>query len=403
EEHRQKWNIPGQKNPFYCAMVDQLDYYLGRLFDYLESADDPRWPGHTLSENTYVILTSDNGGAEAEHMVTDNYPLDRGKISLREGGTRVPLIITGPGIPAGVQTDVMVNGLDFYPTILSLVGAKKREGKVFDGCDLAPLLTRDPQDASLVRDASGKVRDTMVWHFPQAENTSSIRKGDYKLLRSYTGLSSKLALYRLYNSESGKAVRGDIEEMKDLSAEMPALTAELNARLSEMVDEMGGRIPYGNPATRHAIPNKEKVPTVTGHAKKGNTLVANYRNNGTDVVHADLIYTPNEGREWLRVPGWVAGDNTAVFDFPKGATHYFINLVDENNFLVIDPPIDRAALDKNKPNFTEAAHFAGYPEMEQGTPVDFASRHRNLSRAGDGAVVLVSENLENPNTVTAKT
>ena len=55
---------PGQKNPFYCAMVEELDYYIGRVFDYLEQTDDPRWPGHKLSENTYIIFTSDNGGME---------------------------------------------------------------------------------------------------------------------------------------------------------------------------------------------------------------------------------------------------------------------------------------------------------------------------------------------------
>lgn len=59
---------------------------------------------------------------EAPHidaLATDNTPLQKGKISAMEGGTRVLLIITGPGIPRGVQTDVMANGLDFYPTILS--------------------------------------------------------------------------------------------------------------------------------------------------------------------------------------------------------------------------------------------------------------------------------------------
>jgi uncharacterized sulfatase len=57
-------------------------------------------------------------------IYTDNYPLDQGKISVMEGGTRVPLIIAGPNIPQGVQSDVMVNGLDFYPTLLSLTGTE---------------------------------------------------------------------------------------------------------------------------------------------------------------------------------------------------------------------------------------------------------------------------------------
>ena len=114
--------VEGQNNPFYCAMVELLDAYVGRLVKYLDDTDDPRWPGHKLIENTYVIFTSDNGGMEGSpnEIATDNYPLDKGKISLMEGGTRVPLIITGPGIREATQTDVMVNGLDFYPTILSL-------------------------------------------------------------------------------------------------------------------------------------------------------------------------------------------------------------------------------------------------------------------------------------------
>ena len=56
--------VPGQHNPFYGAMVESLDYYVGQVFQYLDSTEDPRWPGHQLSENTYVIFTSDNGGME---------------------------------------------------------------------------------------------------------------------------------------------------------------------------------------------------------------------------------------------------------------------------------------------------------------------------------------------------
>ncbi|NIP17567.1 MAG: sulfatase-like hydrolase/transferase, partial [Xanthomonadales bacterium] len=247
DKHKDMWDVPGQKNPFYCAMVEQLDYYMGQVFRYLEETDDPRWPGHKLIENTYIIFTSDNGGAEGNHMVTDNYPLDRGKISLKEGGTRVPLIIVGPGIPAGVQTDVMANGLDFYPTILSWVGARKPKDKILDGCDLAPLLAKDPTNPRLVRDARGRVRDTMTWHFPQSENTSTIRQGDYKLLRRYAGLANQLELYRLYHTDRGRAERGDIEEMKNLADRMPAKTAALDDRLAESISEMGGRLPYFNP------------------------------------------------------------------------------------------------------------------------------------------------------------
>ena len=142
----QGWTKKGQNNPFYCAMVEELDYYMGKVFNYLNNTEDPRWPGHKLVENTYIIFTSDNGGMEGHprEVITDNYPLDKGKISLMEGGTRVPLIITGPGIKEGIESDVMVNGLDFYPTLLTLTGTPKPDGKNLDGADLKDLLLNNP-------------------------------------------------------------------------------------------------------------------------------------------------------------------------------------------------------------------------------------------------------------------
>jgi arylsulfatase A-like enzyme len=79
-EEPSSWTLAGQKNPYYCAMVEMFDHYVGQLLQYLEETPDPRWPGHMLMENTYVILTSDNGGMERvpNEIITDNYPLDRG-------------------------------------------------------------------------------------------------------------------------------------------------------------------------------------------------------------------------------------------------------------------------------------------------------------------------------------
>ena len=100
--------------------------------------------------NTFIIFTSDNGGMEghAAEVITDNYPLDKGKISAMEGGTRVPLIITGPKINQGVESDVMVNGLDFYPTILSLTGTSRPKNKNLDGADLSNLLLTNPRQGA---------------------------------------------------------------------------------------------------------------------------------------------------------------------------------------------------------------------------------------------------------------
>ena len=352
-----KKDTPGQKNPFYGAMVQELDYYLGVVFDYLDTTEDPRWPGHKLSENTYLIFTSDNGGMEGgpSERYTDNHPLARGKISAMEGGTRVPLIITGPGITAGVQTNVMANGLDFYPTILSMTGSPKPADKHLDGCDLLPMLTEGPTNPMLVKHPDGKVRDTMVWHFPHgAALESTIRTGDFKLVRNYDHVNSPhtvpLELYRLYDG----AKRGDIEESKNLVAVMPDKTAEMNAELTKRLTEMKASYPSYNPDFTGDLPNKDAVPTVVSHQQTGRTAKFVINETGAKVARAGLIYTTNGGdryEEWFRMPAEIFSQSIVKARLPKGTTHYYLNLIDENNFLRCYPEVNS----KKKGSFTDSA------------------------------------------------
>ncbi|WP_404310535.1 sulfatase-like hydrolase/transferase [Neorhodopirellula lusitana] len=342
-----KRDSAGQLNPFYASMVQELDYYIGQVFDYLDETEDPRWPGHKLSENTYVIFTSDNGGMEGgpSERYTDNNPLDRGKISAKEGGTRVPLIVTGPGIPAGVQTEVMANGLDFYPTILSMAGIEQPSDKQLDGCDLMPLLLGEPTDPSLVKEKDGSVRDTLVWHFPVGvAMESTIRVGDYKLIRNYDHVANpstpELELFRLYETVDGIPQRADWEEARNLADAMPEKTQELANKLSDILADMNTTYPYYNPVCRDPLPHQENVPSVVSATRTGDTVTFTYKENGANVVRADLIYTTNGGdqdEEWLRALATVTSPNTVTADLPAGTTHYFINLIDENHFLVSYP------------------------------------------------------------------
>ena len=339
----------GQKNPFFCAMVETLDHYVGQLVTFLETTDDPRNPGHKLIDNTYIFFSSDNGGVEGAkgEGVSDNAPLDKGKTSPREGGVRVPFLVAGPGIPADKESDVVINGLDFYPTILSMAGVKKPEGKNLDGADLLPLLTGAVEDSSLVLDQNGKQRTDMVWHYPHGKNQSTIRSGDFKLIRNYETDSGKppaLELYRLVDTKDGKSARVDIEEAKNLAAEQPEKAAELDTRLTEILTEMKASLPYWNPNCKKTpVTNHEKVPTVTGHTVDGQTVTANYKENGARVVRADLIYAisaPGKrgkaSQEWFRAFAEIENGQLKG-TLPPEATHTYINLIDENNFMVNYP------------------------------------------------------------------
>ena len=360
------WTMKGQTNPFYCAMVEELDYYMGKVFGYLKGTQDPRWPGHKLIENTYIIFTSDNGGMEGHpgEVITDNYPLDKGKISAMEGGTRVPLIITGPGIPKGVESDVMVNGLDFYPTLLTLTGTKRPKDKDLDGCDLSDLLLKNPTNSSLVKNKDGKPRDTMVWHFPHSVALeSTIRMGGYKLVRNYNHRfderTTELELYQLYKTENGKQVRVDIEEANNLASQHPQLSKQLNERLSSILNEMDASYPYYNPHARRVGAEKNLIPKVISHEIQNETVTFSVREQGAKIVRADLIYTNNGGKkyeEWYRIKGKEKTKGTISFNLPEGSTHYYLNLIDENNFLVSYPETpDYSELGKTKEKFAKFA------------------------------------------------
>lgn len=100
----------------YLACVSFVDEQVGRVLDALDNGD--------YGKNTYIVLFSDHGfhiGEKERHA----------KRSLWEDGTRVPLIIAGPGIPKGIVSNKPVQLLDIYPTLLELANLEsdsKHEG-----------------------------------------------------------------------------------------------------------------------------------------------------------------------------------------------------------------------------------------------------------------------------------
>jgi arylsulfatase A-like enzyme len=83
------------------------------------------------AENTYVVFYSDHGFHQGEK---DRFA----KRSLWKDGAGVPMIIAGPGIPAGVICHKPVQLLDIYPTLLELTGLEADPGH--EGNSLVPLL-----------------------------------------------------------------------------------------------------------------------------------------------------------------------------------------------------------------------------------------------------------------------
>ena len=146
-----------------------------------------------------------------------NAPLRANKGSNYEGGIRVPVIFKWPGhIEPGSVSDVPMQSIDYYPTILTAAGLDPIPTQHMDGEDLTPILTN-----------SGSLeRESIFWHYPHYNQhpqnfpVGIIRKGDWKLMERYD--DGGLELYNLAD---------DLGEQNDLSSKHPVLAQQL---LTEM-------------------------------------------------------------------------------------------------------------------------------------------------------------------------
>ncbi|GAA4444762.1 sulfatase [Novipirellula rosea] len=338
--------LEGQQNPYFASMVTTVDWSLGRIVDYLEKTDDPRSPGKKLIETTYVIFTSDNGGAEhhGNEVISDNYPLKYGKAHDEEGGIRVPMVVVGPGIPKGTQFDGLVNQLDYFPTILNLTRSQiAPEAKnELSGLDITPVLLGGAQQ---IVDAQGVERENLFWHFPHniGAMKAAIREGDFKLYKNYE--TRDYSLYRLY--QDGQ--RHDLEEMKDLAAdpEYAPVLKRLSENLERQLTENQVEGPYLNPAFKGKTKPSAEIQKMAFIAESRRASVR-LRSSGPAIKTAYVIYRDPPGvdkqkarrgeesfdvRIGMKMPAAIAASgNSVAAPIPEGIDAYCFLLIDENNF-----------------------------------------------------------------------
>lgn len=208
-------------NPIYAAMVESLDRSVGKICQIVDLLG--------IADNTLIVFYSDNGGSEP---TTDNYPLNGGKGTPYEGGSRVPLIVRWKGkIVENTVSSVPVTGVDFYPTFVSL--AKGKPATNLDGENIIQLIKKNRTDRDI------------YWHFPaylesykksgatfRATPYSTIRSGDWKLIYYYEDKSIEL-----FNLQE------DLSESTNLAETNPAKKKELYAKLMQWIKKTKAPIP----------------------------------------------------------------------------------------------------------------------------------------------------------------
>lgn len=192
----------------YKAVLVELDKQIGRLLDGLRGT------------NTLVLFLGDNGASppfERERVGG----LRGQKLSLYEGGIRVPFVAWWPGkTKAGVVNDqTVIASVDFMPTLAKLCSADLPKAYTSDGEDLSAAIRGEaPQRTLPLYWEYG--RNNTSFAYPKDPKHRSpnlaVREGDWKLLFNADGSGAEL-----YNLAS------DPTETKDLAAAQPVRAKRL--------------------------------------------------------------------------------------------------------------------------------------------------------------------------------
>ncbi len=207
----------------YGDWIHELDRNVGHLLEYLERRD--------LTDNTLVIVTSDNGGEDKptryhenrraiEAGLAINGPWRAGKHSIYEGGFRVPFIARWPRrIKAGTTSDAAFNLVDLPATLTAAAGATAPNcmSGFEDSVDQLPVLLGQTS------------RERIFQVLQSADGVLAVREGRWKWIEGVPA-----------NADSAQSqfapqlfdLQRDPGELQDVSAQFP----EKIDQLAELLD-----------------------------------------------------------------------------------------------------------------------------------------------------------------------
>lgn len=201
-----------KQDPKYGDWILQGDAMLGRILEALDRKH--------FSENTLLIVTSDNGAEQRAYA-----PLRESKRSIYEGGHRVPFVARWPGkVAPGSLNECPICLNDLIATAADIVGAKLPDDAGEDSVSLLPefcgIADRPLRDVTVHQSYSGDL---------------AIRQGAWKLVLMQNGLSE------LYNLET------DLSETDNVLSTNPEIAARLKNLMQTCIDR--GRSTPGTPQT----------------------------------------------------------------------------------------------------------------------------------------------------------
>ncbi|MEO0754219.1 MAG: arylsulfatase [Pseudomonadota bacterium] len=245
----------------YAAMVELMDQQLQRVIDKLDERGD--------LENTYILFFSDNGASGVAPLVypdnsvewlLENWPTTYDDVGTRdaftvmgrewanvsntpwrlfkgqvaEGGTRSPMIVTGPGIDGGIRLPELGHVKDITPTLLDLAGIDIDGNPVYEG----KLV---PQGVSLKDVWLDGAESPREGYGMELFGNGAYRKGDWKItLITRPQGSGQWELFNLANDPGETENLAEAEP--DKLAELVAAYAAYEARNGVIPPDVPPRI-----------------------------------------------------------------------------------------------------------------------------------------------------------------
>lgn len=209
-------DIDNNPRQYYLAAIEAMDSEIGRLLSSMSESE---------RDNTVIIFIGDNG---TPGRARDNSATIQGtKGDIYEGGMRVPMIVAGANVSRiGQRECAIINGTDFYTTILALAGQ-----------DVVP--THDSESfAQLLTEKNTGTRDYI---FTQNEENYALRSQRYKLIQ---GLDDTRELYDL-NQDVAEA-NNIIDQSASIASDFQQLETAMSRIVNDgwIVNKFDNRSPY---------------------------------------------------------------------------------------------------------------------------------------------------------------
>lgn len=205
---------------FYDAEIAYTDSTFSAMMERLTSEG--------LLQETLTIVTADHGESLGDH----NYFFEHGDFGYQPE-IHIPLILSGPDIPAGLRVAASVSNIDIAPTVLDLLTVPSTGS--FRGRSLVPLFHGESEDRASFGETGkrfheqNRVREVDgipgKWRW--------MRRGDFKLVhRPLAGGGFDRFLYHL-NDDPGESV--------DVRSAYPEVARQLSTELDAMLAEDPGK------------------------------------------------------------------------------------------------------------------------------------------------------------------